>query len=161
MSGTLFDYRDAHYGAHLSIAAPGMQAPGPKRIQRAKDWKPSKESVWVGPRSKFYNPFAAKLQGGESGLATMTRQQLVDDYREWLTTPVTKWGNRPAFSRGDTAKTGMLGVPWEPRPTLDEIRKELQGKDIVCRCHISQPCHADVLLELANPTSHDRQRSHP
>lgn len=28
--------------------------------------------------------------------------------------------------------------------------KELRGKDLACWCPLNQPCHADVLLELAN-----------
>lgn len=32
----------------------------------------------------------------------------------------------------------------------DEIRRELRGKNLVCWCSLNQPCHADVLLELAN-----------
>lgn len=27
---------------------------------------------------------------------------------------------------------------------------ELRGKDLVCTCKLTDPCHADVLLELAN-----------
>jgi hypothetical protein len=27
---------------------------------------------------------------------------------------------------------------------------ELQGKNLVCTCKLSDPCHADVLIELAN-----------
>ena len=27
----------------------------------------------------------------------------------------------------------------------------LRGKDLACWCPLDQPCHADVLLELANP----------
>jgi hypothetical protein len=27
---------------------------------------------------------------------------------------------------------------------------ELRGKDLACWCRLDQPCHADVLLELAN-----------
>jgi hypothetical protein len=27
---------------------------------------------------------------------------------------------------------------------------ELRGQDLVCTCKLSDPCHADVLLELAN-----------
>jgi hypothetical protein len=27
---------------------------------------------------------------------------------------------------------------------------ELRGKDLVCACKLTEPCHADVLLELAN-----------
>lgn len=31
-----------------------------------------------------------------------------------------------------------------------EIRAELAGRDLACWCPLDQPCHADVLLELAN-----------
>ena len=27
---------------------------------------------------------------------------------------------------------------------------ELQGKDLSCTCKLTDPCHADVLIELAN-----------
>ena len=30
------------------------------------------------------------------------------------------------------------------------IRDALRGKDLVCWCPLGQPCHADVLLEIAN-----------
>lgn len=36
------------------------------------------------------------------------------------------------------------------RRIADEARTELRGKDLACWCPIGQPCHADVLLELAN-----------
>lgn len=32
-----------------------------------------------------------------------------------------------------------------------QIRDELQGKDLVCWCKPNERCHADVLLALANP----------
>jgi hypothetical protein len=41
--------------------------------------------------------------------------------------------------------------------TLDDVRQELKGKNLACWCGFSKPgeppifCHADVLLELANP----------
>jgi len=28
--------------------------------------------------------------------------------------------------------------------------KELQGKNLACWCPLDKPCHADILLELAN-----------
>jgi hypothetical protein len=28
--------------------------------------------------------------------------------------------------------------------------RELQGKDLSCTCKLTEPCHADVLIELAN-----------
>jgi len=33
---------------------------------------------------------------------------------------------------------------------IDDAKKELCGKNISCWCPLDQPCHADVLLELAN-----------
>lgn len=35
--------------------------------------------------------------------------------------------------------------------TVDEVRAELGGYNLACWCPIDQPCHADVLLRLANP----------
>ncbi len=32
----------------------------------------------------------------------------------------------------------------------DRIRNELAGSDLACWCPLDQPCHADVLLEIAN-----------
>lgn len=31
------------------------------------------------------------------------------------------------------------------------LRRDLAGKDLACWCPLDRPCHADVLLELANP----------
>lgn len=35
-------------------------------------------------------------------------------------------------------------------PTVDEIRRELAGRDLACWCPLDQPCHADALLNIAN-----------
>jgi len=35
-------------------------------------------------------------------------------------------------------------------PDADDIRRELRGRDLACWCPLDQPCHADVLLEIAN-----------
>lgn len=34
--------------------------------------------------------------------------------------------------------------------TKDQIKKELAGKNLSCWCKEGQPCHADILIELAN-----------
>ena len=34
---------------------------------------------------------------------------------------------------------------------LAEWLAPLRGRDLACWCPLDQPCHADVLLELANP----------
>ena len=133
----------------------------PKRVQRRRTagWRKPEGAVSVARPGRWGNPFASRIktggasshtQTGEHGLATMTRQLLVDDFRRWITMPVTKWPDRPAFGVGGTDRTSWLGVPYEGRPTLDEIRAELAGKDLMCWCPLDQPCHADVLLDLAN-----------
>lgn len=33
----------------------------------------------------------------------------------------------------------------------EQMRAELGGRDLACWCRLDQPCHADVLLEWANP----------
>ena len=34
----------------------------------------------------------------------------------------------------------------------DYVRERLGGKDLACWCALDQPCHADVLLKIANST---------
>lgn len=35
-------------------------------------------------------------------------------------------------------------------PSDDEIRRELAGRDLACWCSLDEPCHGEVLLEIAN-----------
>lgn len=37
-----------------------------------------------------------------------------------------------------------------PPPSREEIRAELAGHNLACWCRPGTPCHADVLIELAN-----------
>ena len=37
-----------------------------------------------------------------------------------------------------------------PAPSREEIRAELKGYNLACWCKPGTPCHAEVLLELAN-----------
>lgn len=48
---------------------------------------------------------------------------------------------------GDFQRSGRKfpGLPY-----YDDIRRELAGKDVACWCKVGEPCHADVLLEIAN-----------
>lgn len=36
---------------------------------------------------------------------------------------------------------------------IEEVRQALAGRDLACLCRATQPCHADVLLEIANTTT--------
>jgi hypothetical protein len=37
-------------------------------------------------------------------------------------------------------------------PKIDLIYQELAGRNLACWCALDAPCHADTLLEFANPT---------
>jgi hypothetical protein len=66
-----------------------------------------------------------------------------------------KWGN--PFEVGNTpgVRTNEEAVRlyrlWLPGSLLLADIGELTGHDLMCFCPLDQPCHADVLLELANP----------
>ena len=70
----------------------------------------------------------------------------------------TKWGN--AFLVGVLCPPRLAVINFRNmlnRHDHAEIRATLRGKNLCCWCRLDQPCHADVLLELANaepvPTS--------
>ncbi|EEX09595.1 conserved hypothetical protein [Ruegeria lacuscaerulensis ITI-1157] len=72
----------------------------------------------------------------------------------------TKWGNPyQAGKDGDGDRTYLvrlyreyLAHP-EQADLVSAIKAELRGKDLCCWCPLDSPCHADVLLEIANETT--------
>ena len=63
----------------------------------------------------------------------------------------TKWGN--PFEYASVFKRWLNGEIklWAfRREVILRSLAELRGKDLACWCPLDQPCHADVLLELAN-----------
>lgn len=109
----------------------------PVRIQRkrAKGWRMPEGAVYVGRPTKWGNPFkvlpAVVCEAcGFVELEAVTAEQALREYREFL--------ERPQNLHGWTM------------PTRADIQRELRGKDLACWCRLDQPCHADVLLELAN-----------
>lgn len=66
----------------------------------------------------------------------------------------TKWGNP---YRVDLGNRELAVVQYrrhlELHPELVELaRVELRGRDLACWCPLDAPCHADLLLEIANDT---------
>jgi hypothetical protein len=61
-----------------------------------------------------------------------------------------KWGN--PFKVGEhTAEEAVRRYrQWLPSAPIYRDIAELTGRDLMCWCPLNQPCHADVLLELAN-----------
>lgn len=108
-----------------------MESVTPRRWQRSRRVSHATPdgSVFVGAPSKWRNPFTlASLRPDFDGVvktATDLRALAVEEFTS-------------AYLRGD--------LPFD----RDEIRAELAGRDVVCWCRLDQPCHGDVLLEIAN-----------
>jgi hypothetical protein len=118
----------------------------PERIQRSRQrgWRMPDNTVYVGRPTRWGNPFK-----GEQGADTGTRQMLADEFRAWLTMP-TRRDPRNGVAHSYNGSTGYLGAKYDDRPAIEDIRRVLVGKNLACWCHVDQPCHADVLLEIAN-----------
>jgi hypothetical protein len=108
-----------------SVEGEGSRAPvstTPKRIQRkrTKGWKMPEGAIYVGRPTKWGNP--VKIGDWFDG-KRVDRAAAVAWYRAHVTA-------ESAMGRDAVA--------------------ELRGKDLSCFCPRDQPCHADVLLKLAN-----------
>lgn len=111
----------------------------PERIQRkrSKGWRMPAGAVYVGRPTKFGNWWTIQgyYDAGYSGSTRVAAEACVELFRSWLTGTRANWNGEIA-ERGD-------GVQ---QPDLELLR----GKDLACWCRLDSPCHADVLLELAN-----------
>lgn len=95
----------------------------PQRVQlsRKKGWRMPPNTVKVDRTTRWGNPFTDYP----------TRYSQVQRFRASLT---------------------MAPAP-HPDSYMGRIKRdvhELRGKNLACWCQLDEPCHADVLLELAN-----------
>lgn len=71
----------------------------------------------------------------------------------------SRWGNPYLLgrytSRSEVVQRYRHGIEhgWDGFPTVETIRDQLAGHDLACWCPLDQPCHADVLLDIANTTT--------
>ncbi|MEN5176363.1 DUF4326 domain-containing protein [Brevundimonas diminuta] len=119
-----------------------MTADKPRRVQlsRAKGWRMPENTVKVDRTTRWGNPY--KIGGLDH------ENDIVE----------TASDAKHAFSvlRGEQAEAHDEGHHVQ---IVADIRRDLRGKNLACWCRLDQPCHADVLLELANKTedtAHDR-----
>ena len=116
----------------------------PKRIQRkpTKGFRMPANTVYVGRPTKWGNPWTliGYYEAGYPGSSAVASAACVEMFRVWMTQSVSKWcGDVP---------TAPHEIGAEP-PSVPDLA-ELRGKDLACWCPLDYPCHADVLLELAN-----------
>lgn len=99
----------------------------PIRIQRkrTKGWKMPKNTIYVGRGSIWGNPF--KATDMEWGKDRPSAGALVICYEILM---------KQVFTKKDELS--------------DAFFETLRGKNLACWCPLDQPCHADVLLRIAN-----------
>ena len=121
------------------------------RLSRARGWRKPENTVVVARPSLWGNPFSAEIPHGETLQPRETRAHLVAMYRRWLTSGERFIEIAEAMPLVDErGQVWRMNARHTTRPTPREIRQELGGKNLACWCPLDQPCHADVLLELAN-----------
>ena len=95
--------------------------PGRIQLKRTKGWRMPPNTVKVDRTTRWGNPYRVGTPG-------------VPD----STTAVALF--KEALSHGT--------LPSTYDPCL--LAQELRGKNLACWCRIGEPCHADVLLSVAN-----------
>lgn len=130
-----------------SPAAPGGARPARIQLRRTKGWRKPDGAIVVARPSKWGNPYR------------------IED----LNTRLTEFGEHPTRGELQVLVVGMFRADltfgpdspyWWPGPHMQIIairgglqEGELAGRDLACWCKPGDPCHADVLLELANPST--------
>jgi hypothetical protein len=106
-------------------AASTPAAARPQRVQlkRSAGWKMPANTVKVDRTTRWGNPFGAAECGSVAAA--------VAQHGRWM--------------RGEIAAPGGA----EP-PTAEAIRAALAGRNLACWCPANGPCHAELLLAIAN-----------
>ena len=96
------------------------------RLQRRRGWRMPPNTLKVDRSTRWGSPF--RVAPG------YTAAQAVADYRLWLSGKI---------------RVDADGLARQAPGPL-EIQQSLRGKNLGCWCRIGAPCHAEVLLEVAN-----------
>lgn len=113
---------------------PGVAVIAPKRIQlrRTAGWRKPEGAVVVARSTRWGNPNV--IRG----------RHVIDQHgNETYCAPGEQRGVAARMFREDLT-SGRLAI------TIEDVEGELAGKVLACWCPESEPCHADVLLEIAN-----------
>ena len=134
--------------AASTAAAPAGDAPtksAPSASAPAGDVPAEYESALAKARSYAENMHMSKAA---------VRDQLVSEYGESFPKAAADYAmaSRTGREARQFAVDRLIDLfthhrdPWG----RDRVRSELAGRDLTCWCPEDQPCHADVLLEIAN-----------
>lgn len=115
------------------------------QLERSRGFKLPTGAINVARPTKWGNPFTFTDFGrafpslNDEQLANMVVRRFAELIR--LERPLTQNVLQADRSRKIVTYT---------YPLIAEIRTELAGHDLACWCDLTEPCHADVLLEIAN-----------
>lgn len=115
------------------------------RLQRTAGWRKPEGAVSVARPSVWGNPISLSDVGeqypslDDRQIATL----VVGDFE------VLAERGHLSFPNWRFADGRRGPVAWT-YPPVSEIRSHLAGRDLACWCPAGRPCHADVLLRIAN-----------
>lgn len=115
-----------------------IATPGRIQMRRTAGWRKPAGAIYCGRPSLFGNPFPVSVHG---------REKAVELHRRWLEGSMSA-EEMKELSAADRLPDAISLVDLR-RMVLDRLQ-ELRGHDLACWCRLDQPCHAEVLLELAN-----------
>ena len=123
----------------------------PKRIQlsRAKGWRLPSRTVKVDRSTRWGNPYVV---GGKIDMKQARRWG-------WNISPAGQKEPVCASCAQESVKRFRHALFWDAA-VHDFVRNELGGRDLACWCGLDEPCHADVLIEIANSDPDDLRRRH-
>lgn len=108
------------------------------QLSRAKGWQMPPNTVKVDRSTMWGNPFTVAdcRDTGFRGTDAELAARCVEAFRVWLG---PMWRNNWQGAESEAARSKILnGI------------LTIRGKNLACWCKPGAPCHADVLLELAN-----------
>ncbi|WP_315913598.1 DUF4326 domain-containing protein [Arthrobacter sp. lap29] len=122
-----------------------------KRIQRKRiaGWRMPANTVYVGRGTAWGNPYKVeKFRDGLSDAAFKVYEPEIDRLHTFFYDDVSDYAlhGKPAAKKA----VDLYLIHWLPLADVAELKAALSGKNLSCWCPLDQPCHADVLLELAN-----------
>lgn len=115
----------------------------PERIQRRRErgWRMPKGAVYVGRPTRWGNPWRITWETNWDmpfGRGAVVHHAVTDAILGHVRAESAAHWATEAYRRDLTDEQ------------VDVAQAELRGRDLACWCGLGQPCHADVLLELAN-----------
>lgn len=143
-AGAVYVGRPTVWGNPFRLRTPYalMREPGAADPQAAAEYEGRISAN--GTRHDYFHPDGRVTR---CTVRFMTAAESVEHYRRTLTGDLTasmrSAGIRPGL-RGHSLTLGAYVV------TVADVVRDLAGRDLACWCPLDQPCHADVLLEIAN-----------